>query len=48
MAPYIVVNGTHHFLDNLDPSVNYLAQHGLVESQLSQEALETLSGGQGE
>ena len=48
MAPYIVVNGTYHFLDNLDPSVNYLAQNGLVESQLSQEALETLSGGQGE
>ena len=47
MAPYVVVDGVHHFLDNMDPSVNYLAQNGLVESQLSAEALATLSG-QGE
>ena len=47
MAPYVVVDGAHHFLDNMDPSVNYLAQNGLVESQLSAEALATLSG-QGE
>ena len=44
VAPYIVVNGTHHFLDNLTPSVNYLASNGLVESDLSPEALAALAG----
>ena len=43
-APYVVINGTHHFLDNLDPSVNYLAQNGLIESSLSAEAIAVLAG----
>ena len=44
VSPYVVIGGTHHFLGNMDPSVNYLAQNGLVESNLSPEALAILAG----
>ena len=42
VAPYLVSNGEHHFLCNMVWSVNSLAEKGLVDSPLSEEAMNAL------
>lgn len=45
-APYIVINGTYYFFDEMHYSVNLLAQYHLANggSNLSEEALNVLAG----